>query len=62
MLCEVVGLPASSYYYQARETDDVNLRAALEAVAVAYPRYGSRRITQELKRAGGRSIVNGSSG
>jgi len=45
-------LPVSSYYYQAQETDDVELRAALEAIAVAYPRYGSRRITQELKRAG----------
>ncbi len=28
------------------------MRAALEAIAVASPRYGSRRITEELKRSG----------
>jgi putative transposase len=45
-------VPSSTYYYQAQEASDLELRAALEAIAVEYPRYGSRRITEELKRKG----------
>jgi transposase InsO family protein len=52
MLCEVVDLPASTYYYQSNKSDELDLRAALEAIAVQHPRYGSRRLTEELKRAG----------
>jgi putative transposase len=52
LLCEVVQVPASSYYYQPRPADDLDLREALERVAVQYPRYGSRRITAELSRQG----------
>ena len=52
MLCEVVDLPPSMYYYHSHKSDELDLRAALEAVAVQHPRYGSRRLTQELKRAG----------
>lgn len=42
----------SSYYYQPQRGDDLELRAALESIAVQYPRYGSRRITAELGRQG----------
>ena len=52
MLCEVVDVPPSTYYYQSQKRDDLDLRAALETSAVTHPRYGSRRLTQELKRAG----------
>lgn len=52
MLCEVVDLPPSTYYYQSHSSDELDLRAALETVAVAHPRDGSRRLTEELKRAG----------
>ena len=52
MLCEVVDLPSSTYYYQSHKSDELDLRAALEAIAVEHPRYGSRRLTKELKRAG----------
>ncbi len=52
MLCEIVDLPVSTYYYHSHKSDELDLRSALETVAVAYPRYGSRRLTEELKRAG----------
>jgi len=52
MLCDVVDLSPSTYYYQSHSSDELNLRAALEMIAVEHPRYGSRRLTQELKRAG----------
>lgn len=42
----------STYYYQSQAQDDLALREALEAVAVQYPRYRSRRITVELCHAG----------
>lgn len=51
-LCEVLDLAPSTYYYQSQAQDDLELREALEAVAVAYPRYGSRRLTAELCRRG----------
>ena len=52
MLCEVVDLSPSTYSYQSHSSDELNLRAALETIAVEHPRYGSRRLTEELKRAG----------
>lgn len=52
MLCEVVDLPPSTYYYQPHKSDELDLRAVLEAIAVQHPRYGSRRLTEELKRVG----------
>ena len=52
MLCEVVDVPLSTYYYQSQKRNDLDLRAALETIAVEHPRYGSRRLTEELKRAG----------
>jgi len=52
MLCEVVDLPASTYYSGSNKSDELDLRAALEVVAVQHPRSGSRRLTEELKRVG----------
>jgi len=51
-LCELVGLASSSFYYQARPTNDLDLRSAIEAIALEYPRYGYRRMTAELGRRG----------
>ena len=50
LLCQVAGLAPSSYYYAARRRQDTALRAAIEQVAVAFPRYGYRRMTAELRR------------
>ena len=52
LLCEVVDLPPSTYYYQSNKNDALDLRAALEAIAVQHPRCGSRRLTEQLKRIG----------
>jgi putative transposase len=51
-LCEVLDVAPSSYYYQSQAKDDLELREALEAVAAEYPRYGSRRVSAELRRQG----------
>jgi transposase InsO family protein len=50
LLCQVAGLAPSSYYYAARRREDTALRAAIEQVAVEFPRYGYRRMTAELRR------------
>lgn len=52
MVCDVLSLPRSSYYYQPVERDDGGLRAAIDELAGRWPTYGYRRITAELKRAG----------
>lgn len=50
LLCEVVGLPRSSYYYGAAPHDEAALRTALEKAAAQFPTYGSRRLTEQVKR------------
>ena len=50
MICEVVGLRRSSYYYRAVERDERSLTGALETAAAKFPTYGSRRLTEQVKR------------
>ena len=50
VICQVVGLPRSSYYYSARERDETLLKSAIEQVAARFPTYGSRRIREQVKR------------
>ena len=52
LLCAVLALPRSSLYYQAQPAADLDLRSALEHVALEFPRYGYRRMTAELQRRG----------
>lgn len=49
--CNSVGMARSTYYYQSRKRDDGHIGADLEKVAGQYPRYGTRRITYQLRRA-----------
>lgn len=49
--CESVGLPRSSYYYRSQRGEESQLETDLETVAGQYPKYGTRRITQQLRRA-----------
>lgn len=51
VICQLVGLPRSSYYYAAVERQEADLKAAIEMVAAQFPTYGSRRITAQVKRA-----------
>lgn len=51
MVCRVLGLPRSSYYYHPQPKEENNLKEVIRHVAGQYPRYGTRRITQQLRRA-----------
>lgn len=50
-ICQVIGLAPSSYYYQPSPSDTAELEAALLEKAAEWPLYGSRRLTEELRRA-----------
>ena len=54
LLCQVVGLAPSSYYYEpiGDAADDLLVRDQIEVIALEFPRYGYRRITVELARRG----------
>jgi len=49
-VCELLKLPRSTYYYQPVPADEVKLQAAIEDLAGQHPKYGTRRITQQLRR------------
>ena len=52
-ICGILGVNRSSFYYQPREDPSEGvLRAEIEKLAGASPRYGYRRITQLLVRQG----------
>lgn len=52
-ICQTLGVNRSSFYYQMREDpSEAVLRAEIEKLAGAYPRYGYRRITELLLRQG----------
>lgn len=51
-ICGVLELPRSSYYHQPNLQADKSLRAALVAQAEAWPTYGYRRLTAQLRREG----------
>jgi transposase InsO family protein len=49
--CDVFGLSRSSYYYCSHRTEVEQLVVDLEQEAGRYPKYGSRRLTRQLRRA-----------
>jgi transposase InsO family protein len=51
-LCEVLGVPRSSAYYEPRPGEDRPLLDALIEVAGQWPTSGYRRLTKPLQRAG----------
>jgi transposase InsO family protein len=57
-LCRVLGLSSSSYYYRSVEADEADVEQAIEAIAGKYPKYGTRRISQELRRPPYSLLVN----
>lgn len=52
-ICQALELPRSTYYYQAQEKDEQEVKAAIEEVALAWPTYGYRRIAAQLRREKG---------
>jgi putative transposase len=49
--CQLVDLPRSSFYYACHKPDESQLERDLKSVAGQFPRYGSRRLFQQLRRA-----------
>jgi len=53
-----MNLAKSSFYYKARAKSsdqmkiEADLRDHIEAICMEFPRYGYRRVTQQLKREG----------
>lgn len=56
--CSVLGLSHSSYYYHSQRAEAEQLVADLEQEAGHNPNYGSRRLTQQLRRAPYHYCVN----
>jgi putative transposase len=53
VVCEVLGLSRSSFYYEpGGQEGDRPLREAIEQLLMRWPFYGYRRVTRQLKRAG----------
>jgi putative transposase len=50
MLCRLVDLPRSSYYYDPASYDETTLRARIRQVTGQFPTYGVRRVTAQLRR------------
>jgi len=48
--CKFLELQRSTFYYQSEQVDESELEAAIEEIAGKYPTYGTRRVTQELRR------------
>lgn len=58
LVCEVLALSRSSYYYAADSSDDEQLRLAIAELAATWPTYGSRRLTAQLRREPHQMVVN----
>jgi putative transposase len=48
--CGVLGLQPSSYYYHPIEKEERKLEDAIEQIAGEFPKYGTRRVSQQLHR------------
>lgn len=57
-MCSLLQLPRSSYYYQPVKNQETELKGAVEEISARLPAYGSRRVTQELRRAPYRTVAN----
>jgi transposase InsO family protein len=51
-VCDVIALPRRSYDHKSSGPADEPLRAALLSEAEAWPTYGYRRLTAQLRRQG----------
>lgn len=51
-ICEVVGLPGSSFYHPVKPDENAALCGLLHDLAAQYPTYGYRRLTALLRRQG----------
>ena len=49
--CDLIGISRSTYYYQPVQADESELEKAVDEIASEYSTYGTRRVTQQLRRA-----------
>ncbi len=56
--CELLELSPSTYYYRPVQSDESELEAAIEEIAGQFPIYGTRRVTNQLRRPPNRLRVN----
>lgn len=54
LVCQMLEIPRSTYYYRPKPRDDSALKAAIEGVVADWPTYGYRRVTAQLRREGWR--------
>lgn len=52
LLCDVMDVAPSSYYYVPQGRDDLALLSLIEEVLLEFPTYGYRRISAQLRRDG----------
>ena len=52
MLCRLMDMPRSSYYYVPDRRDDMEIRDSIEHACLKYTRYGHRRIKSVMGRSG----------
>lgn len=50
VLCAVLGLARSSFYYLKETVAEADLQQAIERVAARFPTYGTRRVTHQVRR------------
>jgi len=50
MLCGLMDMPRSSYYYASNRRDDIEIRNSIEHACLRHTRYGHRRIKSVLGR------------
>jgi transposase InsO family protein len=56
MLCDLLELAPSTFYYTSQGQDDLSLLSLIEGVLLRFPTYGYRRVTKQLQRE--RQCVN----
>jgi transposase InsO family protein len=52
LLCRVLNVAPSSYYYVSQGRDDLDVLSLIEDVLLRFPTYGYRRVTAQLRREG----------
>jgi len=52
MLCRLMDIPRSCYYYVPNRRDDMEIRDSIEHACLKYTRYGHRRIKSVMVRSG----------
>jgi transposase InsO family protein len=52
MLCDLLDIGPSTYYYEPHGRDDLSLLSLIEGVLLSFPTYGYRRVTEQLHREG----------